>query len=131
MIKIEGEIAELKRRVATLESYREKDKDELHHLDNSLQKFIVEMKNISEDLKTIVSNSKEAVMRSTTATQKDITLLKEENDKLEKEITELKKEFEKETVVANAKKWKNFVSYIATAILAAVVALVLSQIGLT
>lgn len=89
------------------------------------------MKSISEDLKTIVSNSKEAVMRSTNATQKDINMLKTENDKLEKEISDLKKEFEKETVVANAKKWKNFVSYIATAVLAAVVALVLSKIGLT
>ena len=127
---MDTEIADLKRRVSTLENYREKDKDEIHHLDNSLQKFIVEMKNISEDLKTIVANSKEAVMRSTNATQKDINLLKAENDKLEKEISELKKEFEKETVVANAKKWKNFVSYIATAVLAAVVALVLSKIGL-
>lgn len=127
---MDAEIADLKRRVSTLENYREKDKDEIHHLDNSLQKFIVEMKNISEDLKTIVANSKEAVMRSTNATQKDINLLKAENDKLEKEISELKKEFEKETVVANAKKWKTFVSYIASAILAAVVALVLSKIGL-
>ena len=128
---MDKEIEDLKRRVSTLENYREKDKDELHHLDNSLQKFIVEMKNISEDLKTIVSNSKEAVIRSTNATQKDIAALKAENDKLEKEISDLKKEFEKETVVANAKKWKNFVSYIATAVLAAVVALVLSKIGLT
>ena len=91
----------------------------------------MEMKSISDDLKTIVSNSKEAVMRSTNATQKDINSLKAENDKLEKEISDLKKEFEKETVVANAKKWKSFVSYVATAVLAAVLALVFSKIGLT
>ena len=81
------EIAELKRRVTTLEQYREKDKSELHQLDKSLQVFINEMKNISDDLKTVVSNFKEAVVRSTNATQKDLNILKEQYKSLEKKFS--------------------------------------------
>ena len=86
---METEVENLKRRVTLLEQYREKDKSELHQLDTSLQVFISEMKNISEDLKTIVSNSKEAVMRSTAATEKEISALKEQLIKLEKQYVAL------------------------------------------
>ena len=113
-----------------MESYREKDKDELHHLDNSLQEFIVQMKNISDDLKTIVSNSKEAVMRSTTATQKDINSLKERYDSLEKKMTVLDNKVEQETVVADAEKWKKIVSYVLTAVVGAIITFILAKIGI-
>ena len=124
------EIAELKRRVTILEQYREKDKTELHQLDNRLQVFINEMKNISDDLKTVVSNFKEAVIRSTNATQKDINVLKERYDKLEKRLGNLDTKLEQETVVANSEKWKKIVSYVCTAVIGAVVTFLLAKIGI-
>lgn len=124
------EIIELKRRVATLEEYREKDKSELHQLDKSLQVFINEMKNISDDLKTVVSNFKEAVIRSTNATQKDLSLLKEQYDNLEKKFSVLDNKVEQETVVADAEKWKKIVSYVCTAVVGAIVAFILAKIGI-
>ncbi len=124
------EIAELKRRVTILEQYREKDKTELHQLDKSLQVFINEMKNISDDLKTVVSNFKEAVIRSTNATQKDINVLKERYDKLEKRLGNLDTKLEQETVVANSEKWKKIVSYVCTAVIGAVVTFLLAKIGI-
>ena len=124
------EIIELKRRVATLEKYREKDKSELHQLDKSLQVFINEMKNISDDLKTVVSNFKEAVIRSTNATQKDLNLLKEQYDNLEKKFSVLDNKVEQETVVADAEKWKKIVSYVCTAVVGAIVAFILAKIGI-
>lgn len=127
---MESEVENLKRRVTMLEQYREKDKSELHQLDKSLQVFITEMKNISEDLKTIVSNSKEAVMRSTAATEKEISALKEQFIKLEKQYTALDNKVEQETVVANAEKWKKAMSYIGTAIVGAIIAFVLAEIGI-
>lgn len=124
------EIAELKRRVNILEQYREKDKTELHQLDKSLQVFINEMKNISDDLKTVVSNFKEAVIRSTNATQKDINVLKERYDKLEKRLGNLDTKLEQETVVANSEKWKKITSYVITAILGAIIPFILAKIGI-
>ena len=127
---MEVEIEDLKRRVNLLEQYREKDKSELHQLDKSLQIFITEMKNISEDLKTIVSNSKEAVMRSTAATEKEISSLKEQFNKLEKQYTALDNKVEQETIVANAEKWKKIVSYVLTAVVGAVITFILAKIGI-
>ena len=127
---MENEVENLKRRVTLLEQYREKDKSELHQLDTSLQVFISEMKNISEDLKTIVSNSKEAVMRSTAATEKEISSLKEQFNKLEKQYVALDNKVEQETVVANSEKWKKVVSYVVTAVLGAVLAIVFAKIGM-
>lgn len=124
------EIAELKRRVTTLEQYREKDKSELHQLDKSLQVFINEMKNISDDLKTVVSNFKEAVVRSTNATQKDLNILKEQYKSLEKKFSVLDNKVEQETVVADAEKWKKIVSYVCTAVVGAIVAFILTKIGI-
>lgn len=130
-IKVNEEIAELKRRVNILEQYREKDKTELHQLDKSLQVFINEMKNISDDLKTVVSNFKEAVIRSTNATQKDVNTLKERYDSLEKRLVNLDTKLEQETVVADAEKWKRIVSYVGTAVVGAIVAFILAKIGIS
>ena len=127
---MDNEIAELKRRVTILEQYREKDKSELHQLDKSLQVFINEMKNISDDLKTVVSNFKEAVVRSTNATQKDLNALKEQYDDLEKKFSALDNKVEQETVVADAEKWKKIVSYVGTAVVGAIVAFILAKIGI-
>ncbi len=127
---MDNEIAELKRRVTILEQYREKDKSELHQLDKSLQVFINEMKNISDDLKTVVSNFKEAVTRATNATQKDLNVLKEQYDNLEKKFSALDYKVEQETVVADAEKWKKIVSYVGTAVAGGIVAFILAKIGI-
>ena len=125
------EIAELKRRVTTLEQFREKDKSELHQLDKSLEVFINEMKNISNDLKTVVSNFKEAVTRATNATQKDLNILKEQYDNLEKKFSILDDKVEQETVIADAEKWKKIVSYVLTAIVGAIITFILAKIGIS
>ena len=127
---MEIEVENLKRRVTLLEQYREKDKSELHQLDTSLQVFISEMKNISEDLKNVVSNFKEAIIRSTNAQEKEIVALKEQLIKLEKQYVALDNKVEQETVVANAEKWKKVVSYVVTAVLGAVLAIVFAKIGM-
>ena len=125
-----NEIKRLKERVSVLEEYREKDKSQIHQLDTSLQVFINEMKNISDELKTIVSNFKEAIIRSTNAQEKDINFLKERYDSLEKKLSALDNKVEQETVVANAEKWKKVTSYILTAIIGAITAFVLAAIGI-
>lgn len=125
-----NEIKRLEERVSKLEQFRENDKKQVYELDKSLNVFINEMKNISSELKTIVANFKEAIIRSTNAQEKELLLLKERVEDNEKRIEKLDTKVEQETVVADAEKWKKFISYIATAILSAIVALVLAKIGL-
>lgn len=126
-----NEIKRLEKRVSILEEYREKDKSQLHQLDTSLQVFINEMKNISQELQTVVTNFKEAIIRSTNAQEKELLSLKEKVIENEKKLEKLDAKVEQETVVANSDKWKKATSYIVTAILSAIVSLVLIKIGLS
>ena len=125
-----NEIKRLEKRVSVLEEYREKDKSQLHQLDTSLQVFINEMKNISDELKTIVSNFKEAIIRSTNAQEKELISLKEKVMETEKKVEKLDAKIEQETVVANSEKWKKVTSYILTAVVGAIITFVLVKIGL-
>ena len=125
-----NEIKRLKERVSVLEEYREKDKSQIHQLDTSLQVFINEMKNISDELKTIVSNFKEAIIRSTNAQEKELISLKEKVMETEKKVEKLDAKIEQETVVANSEKWKKVTSYILTAVIGAIIAFVLAAIGI-
>lgn len=126
-----NEIKRLKERVSVLEEYREKDKNQIHALDTSLQVFINEMKNISEDLKTVVANFKEAILISTNAQEKEISNLKEKNEKLEKKVEKLDSKIEQETIVANSEKWKKITSYVATTLIGAIITFILVKIGLS
>lgn len=125
-----NEIKRLKERVSVLEEYREKDKSQIHQLDTSLQVFINEMKNISDELKTIVSNFKEAIIRSTNAQEKELISLKEKVMETEKKVEKLDAKIEQETVVANSEKWKKVTSYILTAVIGAIIVFVLAAIGI-
>ena len=125
-----NEIKGLKERVSVLEEYREKDKSQIHQLDTSLQVFINEMKNISDELKTTVSNFKEAIIRSTNAQEKELISLKEKVMEIEKKVEKLDAKIEQETVVANSEKWKKVTSYILTAVIGAIIAFVLAAIGI-
>ena len=125
-----NEIKRLEKRVALLEEYREKDKNQVYELDKSLSVFINEMKNISEELKTVVSNFKEAIIRSTNAQEKEILALKEKVVENEKKLEKLDAKVEQETIVANSEKWKKVTSYVLTAIVGAIIACVLAKIGL-
>ena len=125
-----NDIKKLEKRVTKLEELREKDKSELHTLDTSLQVFISEMKNISDDLKGVVSNFKEAIIRSTNSMEKEIIDLKDKNEKLEKKVEVLDVKIEQETVIANAEKWKKIVSYVCTAIVGAIITFLLTKIGI-
>lgn len=126
-----NEIKRLEKRVALLEEYREKDKNQVFELDKSLSVFINEMKNISEELKTVVSNFKEAIIRSTNAQEKEILALKEKVVENEKKLEKLDAKVEQETVIANSEKWKKVTSYVLTAVLGAIIAFVLAKIGLS
>lgn len=126
-----NKIKSLEARIEKLEQYREKDKTQLYELDKSLSVFINEMKNISDELKTIVANFKEAIIRSTNAQEKELQVLKEKVTEQDKKIKELDVKVEQETVVANAEKWKKITSYIATAVVGAVVAFILAKIGIS
>lgn len=126
-----NKIKSLEERIEKLEQYREKDKTQLYELDKSLSVFINEMKNISDELKTIVANFKEAIIRSTNAQEKELQVLKEKVTEQDKKIKELDVKVEQETVVANAEKWKKITSYIATAVVGAVVAFILAKIGIS
>jgi len=125
-----NEIKRLDARVTSLEKHRETDKNQVHELDKSLSVFIAEIKNITEELKVVANNAKEAVARSTTAHDKEISMLKEKVIETEKKVEKLHDKLEKETTGADAEKWKKVTSYIMTGIVGAVLAYILSQIGL-
>lgn len=125
-----NEIKRLDKRVSDLEKHRESDKNQVHELDKSLSVFISEIKNITEELKTVANNAKEAVTRSATAHDKEISMLKEKVIATEKKVEKLNDKLEQETIGADAEKWKKVTSYIMTGIVGAVLAYILSQIGL-
>lgn len=125
-----AEIKRLEERVSKLEDQREQDKKQVYELDKSLTLFIEEMKHISNDLKSVVTNFKEAILRSSNAQEKELAHLKETVDEQGKEIKELSDKLEHETVEKDAKKWNDTVKYIFTAIIGAIVTLVLTMIGL-
>ena len=102
----------------------------LSNLDKSLSITIEQIKNIAEDLKTTSINFKEAIMRSNTANSKETEVLKEKYTELERKYEKLDAKVEQETVVKDAEKWKKMISYVATAILGAVVTFILAKIGL-
>lgn len=125
-----AEIKRLEERVSKLEDQREQDKKQVYELDKSLTLFIEEMKHISNDLKSVVTNFKEAILRSSSAQEKELAHLKETVDTQGKEIKDLSNKLEHETVEKDAKKWNDTVTYIFTAIIGAIVTLVLTLIGL-
>ena len=125
-----AEIKRLEERVSKLEDQREQDKKQVYELDKSLTLFIEEMKHISNDLKSVVTNFKEAILRSSNAQEKELSHLKETVDVQGKEIKELSDKLEHETVEKDAKKWNDTIKYIFTAIIGAIVTLVLTMIGL-
>lgn len=125
-----NDIKRLEQRVEKLERQRELDKQQVYELDKSLTLFIEEMKHISNDLKSVVTNFKEAILRSSGAQEKELAHLKETVDTQGKEIKELSDKLEHETVEKDANKWNDTVKYIFTAIIGAIVTLVLTMIGL-
>ena len=124
------EIENLKGRVKKLEEYREKDKEDMHSLDTSLKVFISEMKNISSELKTMVSNFKEAIVRSNDAQAKELKHLQEKVDNQEDKIGKLETKINKETVEADAQKWKEISKYILTTILAIIIGFIAATLRL-
>ena len=126
-----SEIKRLDKRISLLEQYREKDKEQLFELDKALNGFITEMKHISTDLKSVVSNFKEAIMRSASAQEKELGHLHDTVTEQGKQIKALENKLEHETVEKDAKKWNETTKIIFTAIISAVIALVLATIGLT
>lgn len=125
-----SEIKRLEKRISLLEQYREKDKTQVYELDKSLNVFITEMKNISDELKTIVSNFKEAIVRSTNAQEKELTHLKEQVLDQGKQIKALETKLEHETIEKDAEKWNNTSKYILTTILGLIIGYIFFQLGL-
>ena len=125
-----NEIKNLEKRITALEQYREKDKTELHQLDTSLQVFINEMKNISDELKGIVTNFKEAIIRSTNAQEKEIASLKEKVVSNEAKMEKLEAKLEHETTEADAKKYQEIRKYIITTIIGLILGFVAMYLGM-
>lgn len=123
-------IEQLDKRVAKIENQLEKDKEQISALDKSLGIFITEMKNISGDLKTVVDNFKETLNSTSIIHDKDIKELKNKIDRQESKILELNNKIDQETVVKDAKKWRDITAYILTAVVGAIVTFVLMKIGL-
>lgn len=123
-------IDQLDKRVSKLESQIDKDKEQIATLDKSLGIFITEMKNISGDLKTVVENFKESLNSTATSHDKAIKKLEDKLDKQEAKILELDNKIDQETVVKDAKKWRDITAYILTAVVGAIVTFVLIKIGL-
>lgn len=123
-------IENLDKRVSKLENKQDKLEDLINKIDKTLQVSLEQVKNIAEDLKTTSINFKEAIMRSNTANSKETEVLKEKCTELERKYEKLDAKVEQETVVKDAEKWKKITSYVATAILGAIVTFILAKIGL-
>lgn len=123
-------IDQLDKRVSKLESQIDKDKEQIATLDKSLGIFITEMKNISGDLKTVVENFKESLNSTATSHDKAIKKLEDKLDKQEAKILELDNKIDQETVVKDAKKWRDITAYILTAVVGAIVTFILIKIGI-
>ena len=123
-------IDQLDKRVSKLESQIDKDKEQIATLDKSLGIFITEMKNISGDLKTVVENFKESLNSTAINHDKAIKKLEDKLDKQEAKILELDNKIDQETVVKDAKKWRDITAYIITTIVGAVITFILMKIGL-
>lgn len=123
-------IDQLDKRVSKLEGQIDKDKEQIATLDKSLGIFITEMKNISGDLKTVVENFKESLNSTATSHDKAIKKLEDKLDKQEAKILELDNKIDQETVVKDAKKWRDITAYILTAVVGAIVTFILIKIGI-
>lgn len=123
-------IEQLDKRVSKLESQIDKDKEQIATLDKSLGIFITEMKNISGDLKTVVENFKESLNSTAINHDKAIKKLEDKLDKQEAKILELDNKIDQETVIKDAKKWRDITAYIITTIVGAVITFILMKIGL-
>ena len=123
-------IEQLDKRVSKLESQIDKDKEQIATLDKSLGIFITEMKNISGDLKTVVENFKESLNSTAASHDKAIKKLEDKLDKQEAKILELDNKIDQETVVKDAKKWRDITAYILTAVVGAIVTFILIKIGI-
>ena len=108
-------IEQLDKRISKLEGQIDKDKEQIATLDKSLGIFITEMRNISGDLKTVIDNFKDSLHNTT---------------KQEAKILELNNKIDQETVVKDAKKWRDITAYIITAVVGAIVTFILMKIGL-
>lgn len=88
------------------------------------------MKNISGDLKTIVENFKESLNSTAISHDKAIKKLEDKLDKQEAKILELDNKIDQETVINDAKKWRDITDYIIITIVGAVITFILIKIGL-
>ena len=126
----EQKIIALEKRVRKLEDQRETDKDQVHKLDTSLQVFINEMKNISNELKSLVDNFKETITKTENAHEEDIKSLKEELTKTNKKVDNLSIKLNKETIGADAKKYRDIAKYVITTIIGAVISFIFTYLNL-
>ena len=113
----------------------EKKQTTIEHVVNSLDKSLTlaveQIKNIAEDLKTTSVNFKEAVMRSNTANSKETEILKEKYNQLERKYEKLDAKLEQETVMKDAQNWRDSRKQILAWVVAGVLALVASALGIS
>lgn len=123
-------IENLDKRVSKLENKQDKLEDLINKIDKTLQVSLEQVKNIAEDLKTTSINFKEAIMRSNTANSKETEVLKEKCTELERKYEKLDAKVEQETVVKDAKKYRELVKQVIAWIVAAILGIVALYFGL-
>lgn len=123
-------IENLDKRVSKLENKQDKLEDLINKIDKTLQVSLEQVKNIAEDLKTTSINFKEAIMRSNTANSKETEVLKEKYTELERKYEKLDAKVEQETVIKDAKKYRELVKQVIAWIVAAILGIVALYFGL-
>lgn len=131
LIKLEESDKNNTKKIEDIEKKQTTIEHVVNSLDKSLTLAVEQIKNIAEDLKTTSVNFKEAVMRSNTANSKETEILKEKYNQLERKYEKLDAKLEQETVMKDAQNWRDSRKQILAWVVAGVLALVASALGIS
>lgn len=131
LIKLEESDKNNTKKITDLEKKQMSIEKIVNNLDKSLTLAVEQIKNIAEDLRATSVNFKEAVTRSNTANSKETEVLKEKYNELERKYEKLDAKLEQETVMKDAQSWRNSKKQILAWVVAGVLALVASALGIS
>ena len=131
LIKLEESDKNNTKKITDLEKKQMSIEKIVNNLDKSLTLAVEQIKNIAEDLRATSVNFKEAVMRSNTANSKETEILKEKYNQLERKYEKLDAKLEQETVMKDAQNWRDSRKQILAWVVAGVLALVASALGIS
>lgn len=131
LIKLEESDKNNTKKIEDIEKKQTTIEKIVNNLDKSLTLAVEQIKNIAEDLRATSVNFKEAVTRSNTANSKETEVLKEKYNELERKYEKLDAKLEQETVMKDAQSWRNSKKQILAWVVAGVLALVASALGIS